>query len=938
MRVTNTLFYTNAANNYQNNMQELFKVNAQISSGLKIQNSFDDSGIFVDTMRLNYEIATLEQVKESSSKAQAFANNTDSVLSHFTESLNVFKTKIIQASSQVHSSVSLNAIADELESLRANMITLGNTSINGEFLFSGNATSIKPISNDGSYNGNDKKREVVIGSSVKLPYNIDGQELFLGVDSSRSRVVSTNVQMFNQSMLHPDTMVLDSGVTDSQRVYLTQSDSIRDMVGDFDSNSLNDPNTMFYISGRKSNGDTFSEKIEMRSYEKVSELLEKIGSEFGNSTTNTVVEVNMNEHGQIEIKDLRIGGQLLEFNIFGAVDRDALSGTIGDASQMSVDNLLRESNVQIIEFQTTNFKSANTAAQINTRQDIFNPGVFKLGAPMTTKDGSPVSGLDTLQSFMGTTINQISFSGNDNSGTPILLPPSPNDVLTVNSATTVQEMVSKIGSIYGVSARLEDGQIYLEGGSSSDFTANRLNALITASDSIGVSEVQSISIREDAASTGNITIAGVNITITAGDTPTNIALNIAASITAAGLPHTDTSGNDILSVGSNGGEVFFTYDVANGDVADVAIANPIGLNMGSVITERNYASARIVDVFSTLDAMNYERRGFEKEGNTLTSNVLQIVKETNEFADSSTKLSEVSGVRSLHGTTLDFNFTNIDGNMSKGRILLQDTGSFFQVDFDNSATYEPNEKIDLFDTTGAATRANNVTYQQILDVLTLALSGNHPVDKDEFDPTTGANLGPDGNLFDEYKLALNSSTASVSATMDHRGRIKLTDSRNSDTKMTLALFDSRSDSYALSSDTSAFSFMANDAIKIADPAMDFYKDLELIVQAVRKGEFQMSSENFDSRSLGLNNSLTKIDHLMHHINRSQAKIGAFSNALQQANERSQLLSINIQTIRSEVIDTDMGEAYMRFTQLSNSYQAMLSTVAKINSMSLLNYM
>ncbi len=53
--------------------------------------------------------------------------------------------------------------------------------------------------------------------------------------------------------------------------------------------------------------------------------------------------------------------------------------------------------------------------------------------------------------------------------------------------------------------------------------------------------------------------------------------------------------------------------------------------------------------------------------------------------------------------------------------------------------------------------------------------------------------------------------------------------------------------------------------------------------------------------------------------------------------RAELLSVNVQTIRSEIADVDFGKAYMDFTQLTNSYQATLSTIAKVNSMSLLNY-
>ncbi len=1046
MRVTNSLFYTNAANNYQKNMQELYKTNAQISSGLKIQNSFEDSGVYVDTMRLNYEIATLEQVKESSSKAQTYTNNTDKVLNQFNDALNTFKTKMIQASSQVHSSTSLNAIADELESLRTSMITLGNTSINGEFLFSGSASSIKPISSDGTYNGNDEKREAIIGSNIKLPYNIDGQELFLGVDSDYNRVVSTNVQMFNQSKLHPDIMVPNNGETNSEEIFLTPNDTIRDLVGDFDNDSTNDPNSMFYISGRKSNGETFSSKVQMKSNEKVSELLEKIGQEFGNTPTNKVVDVSMNYHGQIEVKDLKTGGQLLEMNIFGAVDRDAKAGEIGGADQKSIDNLMKENNVQIIEFQKTDFKSATTASDISSTQDIYLPGTFRVGAQMLGSDGEAVQLEDTLQSFMGDDINEMKFSGTNNSGSEITLPLPPNDTLKIDSTTTVKDLVDKISVNYGLSARLENGQIIIDGGDKTDFLANELDVQISAykaagegevhsfeitnaataggnvtitlpnastvnipvlagdstsdiaskiaaaeatlmasdtdiasvrvdGDKVvfdylqsardvagvvainpnatgatmsasavdatyvpgGIAEIQSFDIKENATLTNTLVVAGENVLVNAGDTPTTIANNIVAALVGAPLPHVDGNGNTITAVSSTGGKVNITYDSVDGDVANIDIDNTATLlNMGAVVTETQFIPSVKTNAFSTHDSMNYERRGFEKDGSTLTSNVSQMIKDTNKFASSSTKLSEVSGVQPLDGTKLDFNFTNINGDVSKGEIVLKDTGSYFQVDFDNSGTYEPNEKLDLFNVNGVATKANDVTYQQVTDVLTLAMSGKQPVDKDEFDPITGANLGPDGNLFAEYEQALSSAKASVDVSIDDRGRFKISDKYESDSKMELSLFDSRSDSF--DSETAAFSFMSNDAIKIADPAIDFYKDLDLIIETVRKGEFQMDADNGDPRSLGLNNSLTKIDHLMDHVNKSQTKIGSYSNALSQTNDRSELLSINIQTVRSEVIDVDIGEAYIKFNQLSNSYQAMLSTVAKINSMSLLNYM
>ena len=137
---------------------------------------------------------------------------------------------------------------------------------------------------------------------------------------------------------------------------------------------------------------------------------------------------------------------------------------------------------------------------------------------------------------------------------------------------------------------------------------------------------------------------------------------------------------------------------------------------------------------------------------------------------------------------------------------------------------------------------------------------------------------------------------------------------------------------------SSLTFMANDAIKVEDPKIDFFGELNTMIEAVREGYFSMDGDSDDPRNLGIQNSISRIDHFMDHITKEHTKIGSYSNALSNANERSELLSINVQTVRSEVIGMDIGEALMKFNQLSNSYQAMLSTVAKINSMSLLNYM
>ena len=794
MRVTNSLFYTNSVNNYQRTMQELYKTNAQISSGLKIQNSFEDSGVYVDTMRLNYEVATLEQVKESSSKAQTYANNTDKVLNQFTDALSKFKTKLIQSASSSNSNTSLDALANELQSLRDHMVSLGNTSINGQYLFSGTSFTSKPISADGTYNGNDGSMDAIIGSGVKLPYNITGEDLFLGQDSDFQRVLSTNVKMYNQTKLHPE--VMSEGGELSQEVFLKESDTIRDMVGDKDTDPTNDADTIFYLSGRKPDGTTFKTNFSTSSISKVSDLLERIGQEFGNTTTNQVVDVNMNEHGQIEIKDIKNGNSMLEMNLFAAVDRDGA----GNATQADIDDLLAQKNVDIISFSESNFKGINSAAIVGVSENIYNPGDFSLNSKFMHLDGTNVNTTDTLRSFMGSNVDQIVLTGTDTTGAAV------NVNFAVNAGTTTQDLMTDIENNFGnVSVRIEDGQIYVS--DTSGTTSSSFDISLTSQD----------------------TVAGTN-----------------------------------------------------------------------------------VNSFMTPDSMNYERRGFEKDGNNISSNISQMVKSTNEYATERTKLSEVSGA-SLN--TKQFVLSGIDnsGNIFNAQIDFGNPTSTFSLD-GGTTNYT------IFDAVGGTTAENDMTYRQLSDVISMVVSGNIPA-------TTGT--------FSDYENAVSSSKGAVEVGLDYKGRLEIHDKFNSKSPIEFSLFDGNADS---SSNASTLTFMANDAVKIEDPNIDFFKDLDNMIEAVRKGTFRMDSESDDPRNIGIQNSLGRIDHIMTHVTKEHTKIGSYSNALSQANERSELLSINVQTVRSDVIDVDIGEAYMKFNQLSNSYQAMLSTVAKINSMSLLNYM
>ncbi|TKI69889.1 flagellar biosynthesis protein FlgL [Sulfurimonas crateris] len=319
MRITSGMYYKSiySQNNGQLN-EALFDVNKQIASGLKIQYAQDDIRTFTETMRLDNEISTLAQITSSTESALKMSDQTDAVLGEFESSMNRMRTLLLNAANGTNDETSLDAIAQELRSIEDHFKNLANTSINGQYLFSGTAVDVRPIADDGSYMGNDGLLEAFTGSKTSQQYNISGAELFLGEKKLVQREVTTNVVQTNLSTKYPD--FTDSTVAGTSAL-IKSSDTIRDLMGDSD-NAVDAgvDKHFFYVSGTRSDGVSFKEKIAMSDDEKISDLLKEIGDLYGNTPEVDVVNVSMNQNGQIVVEDKIKGSSKIDFHMVGATD------------------------------------------------------------------------------------------------------------------------------------------------------------------------------------------------------------------------------------------------------------------------------------------------------------------------------------------------------------------------------------------------------------------------------------------------------------------------------------------------------------------------------------------------------------------------------------------------------------------------------------------
>lgn len=425
MRITNKLNTYNSINQVQTGMKNLYKSYNQLSSGLQIQNSYEGAGMYITNTRLEYEYATLSQIEDASKLADELMKNTDSTMSEMEKLLTQFKVKVTEAANATQTPTSREVIAKELETIRQQIVDLANTSVNGQFLFSGSLTNTKPFDYSGNYYGDDKRLNIVTGDGVKNAYNIPGYDLFYKADNDFKKQITTNVSFTDNRY--------DLVQNKDKTRYLEGSDKISYLIGlnyvkdntngglepdkDFEQQPMNFPPTALYVQGVKPDGTSFKSAVLVQPTDTIQGMLDKIGALYGNTSTSKVVDVSINKSGQIQITDLKQGNTVLDFHAVAYTpqfeNKESLKNAIDDmaAAQppMSGEQLTNQVLQQVLNGNNiTNLNNQPVQITINNKQ--YNLNLHQtdfIFSKMTDTQNNPANGADYDNVYFETKNNKV---------------------------------------------------------------------------------------------------------------------------------------------------------------------------------------------------------------------------------------------------------------------------------------------------------------------------------------------------------------------------------------------------------------------------------------------------------------------------------------------------------------------------------------------------
>jgi flagellar hook-associated protein 3 FlgL len=175
MRVSDHMLFQSVIARLQRQTQLILRSQEQVTSGKRINRPSDDP--IGQPLVLNYEktFAATEQYLRNIDRGEALITSAESALQTVQDQLQRAHELAIQMANDTYSPVDRAAAAREVQQIFDQLIAVGNTSVEGRYLFAGSQTQTIPFLDQGDY----------LGTAVGLPATITAavnDQLTLSVD------------------------------------------------------------------------------------------------------------------------------------------------------------------------------------------------------------------------------------------------------------------------------------------------------------------------------------------------------------------------------------------------------------------------------------------------------------------------------------------------------------------------------------------------------------------------------------------------------------------------------------------------------------------------------------------------------------------------------------------------------------------------------------
>ncbi|MNN11646.1 Flagellar hook-associated protein 3 [compost metagenome] len=187
MRVTGSMQNIQLLRNLRNINTSMTQGQQQLATGQRISKPSDDPVGLTYQMRYDTDLARSDEFLTNAQTGTEILKTMDSLMQQASDVLKRARTLTLQAANGTYAAEQRKTIAAEIKQLKEQMVTIGNSTFNGRYLFNGQKTDQPPYPVAADAAGaptDDGLFYLNVSPSVKVPVSITGEVIFGKADTA----------------------------------------------------------------------------------------------------------------------------------------------------------------------------------------------------------------------------------------------------------------------------------------------------------------------------------------------------------------------------------------------------------------------------------------------------------------------------------------------------------------------------------------------------------------------------------------------------------------------------------------------------------------------------------------------------------------------------------------------------------------------------------
>ncbi|MDO3412083.1 flagellar hook-associated protein FlgL [Saccharibacillus sp. CPCC 101409] len=204
MRITSNMMSSSLLNNLNRNAQKMTDTQLQMTTGMKINKPSDDPTGITYSLRYRQELSSNSQFQRNADSASSWLEFGDSMLTEVDSIMQRVRELTVNAANGTNPQEAHDSIRAEVMQLKEQLIDIGNSQLNGKYIFNGEVYDQKPYNftkTDGSSDTSGVRSLVLdqgkvnytVGAGVQMDINTSGNAVFGGDEDDNLFAIMNNL-------------------------------------------------------------------------------------------------------------------------------------------------------------------------------------------------------------------------------------------------------------------------------------------------------------------------------------------------------------------------------------------------------------------------------------------------------------------------------------------------------------------------------------------------------------------------------------------------------------------------------------------------------------------------------------------------------------------------------------------------------------------------